>query len=552
MSNDDNVVQPGNLNRRNILLGGTTLAAVSALSAAAPVQTAQAQPTHQRRRQPPQAASRTSSSSWATTSAGLTSAPTTSGMMGYRTPNIDRIAQRRRDVHRLVRRSKSCTAGRAAFITGQSPIRTGLTKVGLPGATIGLQAEGPERRRAAEDPRLRHRAVRQEPSRRPQRVPADRARLRRILRQSLSPQCRGGAAESRLSEETRVPRANSGRAACSSARPATATIRPSIRASARSASRPSRTPARSPRSAWRRWTRNSSTAALDFIDRKQQGEQAILLLLQPDPHARLDASQAGVARARPARAVSGRHGRTRRHGRPAAQEARRPRHRQQHHRRLHHRQRRRGHDAGRMAARRRSAARRATNWEGGFRVPMLIRWPGTIKPGTVNNEIMLARRLDPDLRGGRAAIPTSCEKLRSGYSDRRQDLQGPSRRLQPASRSSRAEAKESPRKEFIYWNDDGDLSRSATSEWKVVFMEQHHEGISASGRASSPSCGYRRCSISAADPFERGDESIQYNKWMADRAFVLVPGAGRSSRSGSRASRSFRRARNPRASTSMR
>ena len=65
-----------------------------------------------------------------------------SGIMGYQTPNIDRIAKegaRFTDWYG----QQSCTAGRAAFITGQSPIRTGLTKVGLPGSDIGLQAEDP-------------------------------------------------------------------------------------------------------------------------------------------------------------------------------------------------------------------------------------------------------------------------------------------------------------------------------------------------------------------------------------------------------------------------
>jgi arylsulfatase len=64
------------------------------------------------------------------------------GIMGYQTPNIDRIAKegaRFTDWYG----QQSCTAGRAAFITGQSPIRTGLTKVGLPGADIGLRAEDP-------------------------------------------------------------------------------------------------------------------------------------------------------------------------------------------------------------------------------------------------------------------------------------------------------------------------------------------------------------------------------------------------------------------------
>ena len=64
------------------------------------------------------------------------------GLMGYRTPNIDRIANegmRFTDAYG----QQSCTAGRAAFITGQNPYRTGLTKVGMPGADIGLQDEDP-------------------------------------------------------------------------------------------------------------------------------------------------------------------------------------------------------------------------------------------------------------------------------------------------------------------------------------------------------------------------------------------------------------------------
>jgi arylsulfatase len=64
------------------------------------------------------------------------------GMMGYRTPNIDRVANEGvafTDYYG----QQSCTAGRASFICGQNPIRTGLTKVGMPGATVGLQAEDP-------------------------------------------------------------------------------------------------------------------------------------------------------------------------------------------------------------------------------------------------------------------------------------------------------------------------------------------------------------------------------------------------------------------------
>ena len=64
------------------------------------------------------------------------------GAMGYRTPNIDRIAHEGIDFTDYYGQ-QSCTAGRAAFITGQNPIRTGLTKVGIPGAELGLQPEDP-------------------------------------------------------------------------------------------------------------------------------------------------------------------------------------------------------------------------------------------------------------------------------------------------------------------------------------------------------------------------------------------------------------------------
>jgi arylsulfatase A-like enzyme len=64
------------------------------------------------------------------------------GAMGYRTPNIDRIAEEGLDFTDYYGQ-QSCTAGRAAFITGQNPVRTGMTKVGIPGSDLGLQAEDP-------------------------------------------------------------------------------------------------------------------------------------------------------------------------------------------------------------------------------------------------------------------------------------------------------------------------------------------------------------------------------------------------------------------------
>ena len=126
------------------------------------------------------------------------------GLMGYRTPNIDRIADegmRFTDSYG----EQSCTAGRASFITGQSVYRTGLSKVGVPGVGRRPAGRGPDDRRAAEAARLRHRAVRQEPPRRPEQVPADRARLRRVLRQPLPPERGGGAGAAELAARRGLP-----------------------------------------------------------------------------------------------------------------------------------------------------------------------------------------------------------------------------------------------------------------------------------------------------------------------------------------------------------
>ena len=163
------------------------------------------------------------------------------GMMGYKTPNIDSIAKQGA-LFTDWYGQQSCTAGRAAFITGQSPIRTGLTKVGLPGAPEGLQKEDPTHRGPAQGARLRHRPVREEPPRRSQQVHSHGSRLRRVLRQPLPPERRAGAGDRGLSEETRSSRRRSVREGSTTASPATRTTRPWTRASARSASRSARTP----------------------------------------------------------------------------------------------------------------------------------------------------------------------------------------------------------------------------------------------------------------------------------------------------------------------
>ena len=100
------------------------------------------------------------------------------GMMAGKTPNLDKLAVGGHAVHRSYYAEASCTAGRANFITGELPIRTGLTTVGQAGATVGMPAQGADHRHRAQGDGLHHRPVRQESSRRPQRISADGARLR--------------------------------------------------------------------------------------------------------------------------------------------------------------------------------------------------------------------------------------------------------------------------------------------------------------------------------------------------------------------------------------
>lgn len=129
------------LNRRNILLGGTTLAAASALTAGASTQVAQAQ----QRPAPAPAPSGQKPNIlviWGDDIGIANISAYSNGLMGYETPNIDRIGREGIKFQHYYG-EQSCTAGRAAFLTGQHGIRSGLTKVGFPGAPMGMSQLDP-------------------------------------------------------------------------------------------------------------------------------------------------------------------------------------------------------------------------------------------------------------------------------------------------------------------------------------------------------------------------------------------------------------------------
>ena len=163
---------------------------------------------------------------------------------------------------------------------------------------------------------------------------------------------------------------------------------------------------------------------------------------------------------------------------------------------------------------------KASQWEGGFRVPTAIKWPGTIKPGTVINDIgahedmlstLLAAAGQPNVKEellkGKKVGGTTYKVHLDGY-----DL-GP---------AFRGEA-EWPRKEFLYWTDDGSVAALRYNNWKITFLRQDHHGVSV---WTQPFTVLRAPMLAnlRMDPFEKAwDESIGYDRWWVDHMFVFAP-----------------------------
>jgi arylsulfatase len=162
-----------------------------------------------------------------------------------------------------------------------------------------------------------------------------------------------------------------------------------------------------------------------------------------------------------------------------------------------------------------------TNWEGGFRVPAMVRWPGHIPAGTVSNEIVSGQDWLPTLLAA-AGEPDVKEKLLKGYRAGRQSykvhLDGYN--LLPYLTGAVAE---SPRKEIFYFTDDGDLSALRYKDWKAIFLEQRAEGFDVWAEPLVPLRLPRLINL-RRDPFERAlEESANYQDWELHRAFMFVP-----------------------------
>jgi len=429
------------------------------------------------------------------------------GIMGYRTPNIDRIAKEGCNFTDWYGQ-QSCTAGRAAFITGQSPIRTGLTKVGLPGADLGLQPEDP------------------------------------TIADALKPlgYVSGQFGKNHLGDRDEfLPTAHGFDEFFGNLYHLNAEQEPENPDYPKD---PEFKKKFGPRGVLKSWANADGTqkientgpltikrmetvdeeflaGALDFIDRqvkadkpffcwfnstrmhvfthlKKESEGKTGLGIYPDGMVEHDGHVGQLLKKLDDLGIADNtivmystdNG---------AEVMSWP-------------------DGGTTPFR----GEKDTNFEGGWRVPCAIRWPGVIKAGTTSNELFSHTDMLATLAAA-AGDADIVEKMKKGYKSGNKTFKVhiDGYNLLPF---LKGEVKENPRKGFLYWSDDGDLMALRVGNWKCTFMEQRGHGFDV---WSEPMVTTRVPKINnlRTDPFERAaeDATMFYGKWLIDRAFLLVP-----------------------------
>jgi arylsulfatase len=443
------------------------------------------------------------------------------GLMGYRTPNIDRIADegmRFTDSYG----QQSCTAGRAAFITGQSPYRTGLTKVGMPGADIGLQAEdatiaellkplgyatGQFGKNHFGDTNkylptahgfdeffgcLYHLNAEEEPENVDYPPEEDFPNFTKMF----GPR---GVMHSWATEEddpTEEPRwGRVGKQKIENTGPLT-------------------------KKRMETCDTEFVSAAKDFIMRAHEDDQPFFVWLNTTwMHFRVH----------PPEEILGQAGRWQSYYHDAMVE----------------------HDkhVGEMldlldelgiaedtivmystdngphmnswpdAAMTPFRNEKNSNWEGAFRVPKVVRWPGKIEAGTVSNEIIAHQDWLPTLLSA-AGEPEIVEKLKQGHQagDKQFKVHVDGYNFLPY---LTGEEEKGPRPGFIYFSDDGDLVALRYDNWKIVFAEQRVQGTVAIWMEPFVFLRFPKIFNLRTDPFERADiTSNTYYDWLMDRAYI--------------------------------
>jgi arylsulfatase len=163
-----------------------------------------------------------------------------------------------------------------------------------------------------------------------------------------------------------------------------------------------------------------------------------------------------------------------------------------------------------------------TNWEGGWRVPAVVRWPGKIKPGSVSNEIMHHMDWAPTILAA-AGVTDIKEKLKQGHSAGAKTFKVHLDGYNFLPHLTGQEAK-GPRKEVFYFTDDGDLSALRYEDWKVIFLEQRVESTLQAWAEPFVPLRVPLIFNLRRDPYERANvTSNTYYDWLLDHAFMLVP-----------------------------
>jgi arylsulfatase len=430
------------------------------------------------------------------------------GIMGYRTPNIDRIADegvRFTDYYG----EQSCTAGRAAFITGQNPYRTGLTKVGLPGADLGLRDEDPTIATALKTHgyatgqfgknhfgdkdeflptnhgfdeffgNLYHLNAEEEPEHAdypdPEEFPEFRDRFgpRGVIHSYADGRIEdtGPLTIERMKtvDDEIIPEAQRFiRDANDSDTPFflwfnttgmhfRTHIKDEIRGQAG------------------RWQSEYHDAMVEHDKRIGQMLDLLDELGIADDTIVLYSTDNGV------------HMNT-------------------------------WPDSGMTPFRN----EKNSNWEGAYRVPSLARWPGHIEPGTVLNDIVSHNDWFVTLLAA-AGEPDIADKLKQGH-----EMNGTTYKVHLDGFNQlpyiTGEEEEGPRHYFFYVSDDGDLTALRMYSWKLVFLEQRAPGTLQVWAEPFTELRVPKIFNLRTDPYERADiTSNTYWDWLIDRAYLVVP-----------------------------
>jgi len=443
------------------------------------------------------------------------------GMMGYKTPNIDSIGQQGA-LFTDWYGQQSCTAGRAAFITGQSPIRTGLTKVGLPGAAEGLKKEDPTIAELLKPlgyttgqfgknhlgdrndmlptvhgfdewyGNLYHLNAEEEPENVD--YPKDPA-----FKAKFGPRGVLHCFATDKDDTTVDPRfGKMGKQKCEDTGPLTKKRMETVDEEVTAGAIKFMDTAVHDKKPFFVWWNSSRMHVFTHLKKESEGKtgQGIYAdgMVEHD-------GQVGELLAELKKLGVDNNTIVMYSSDNGAETLTWP-------------------DGGTTPFK----SEKATSWEGAFRVPTLIRWPGVIKPGTVINGICAHEDMMPTLlaaAGDKTAKEDLLKGLKIGDMTYKVHLDGYN--LQPF---FKGEVKESPRNEFIYWTDDGSVAALRYRDYKVLFLKQSAVGL----RVWQHPFEELRAPLLTnlrMDPFERAEEenAMGYQRWYIEHMYAFAPAA---------------------------